>query len=279
MHAPDQASSRELRGAKRVRCVFDSGFHEYGLRVVVDLSGNEINLRLACDLALAIEQLNFLTHFQILRAFDGDVDVYLERAGLVDGGQRGRVRHAIAYSHGNVADESVSGSIDAIVVQLSLLLLHLRFERFQLVLRRFEVGARLIVILLADYTGVEELLRAFPLNLSEMDTRFLRGTRGFLASQGSLLLDGVNLHEGRSGFHAVPRPHENIRNLPLDLRIQDDRMARLERSQVFRRFGDRHRQDDRRFYGNGRRLLVTGGLFLTATGRDSRKAHHGEQRA
>ncbi len=259
--------------------VLDGCLHEHGLRIGVDLSGNEINLGVGDNLALAIEQLHFLSHLQILRTLDGNIDVDLERARLIDGGEGGRGGHAIAHAHGNVANESVGGSIHAIVVQLRLLLLDLRVERFELVLGCFEVGARLIVILLAGYTGIEEFLRALPLNLREMNVRFLSGAGSFLASQGGLLLDWVNLHERGSGFHAVARSHENIRDLPLDLGIQDDRMAGLEGSQVFRRFGDRHRLNDGRLDRNGGRLLVTSGLLLSAARDHRREAHDGEQRA
>jgi len=62
----------------------------------------------------------------------------------------------------------------------------------------FEVSARLIVILLAGYTGIEEFLRAFPLNLREMNVGFLR-TRGKLpgfpgwpaAVMGSICMSAV----------------------------------------------------------------------------------------
>ena len=54
-------------------------------------------------------------------------------------------------------------------------------------------------------------------------------------------------------------------------------MPGLERSQVFRGFGDGNRLDDRRFDCDGGRLFVTSGLLLTAACEERRKAH--ERRA
>src|ERR1700679_1098703 len=67
-------------------------------------------------------------------------------------------------------------------------------------LRGVQVRFGLVVILLAGNSRVVQFLRAFPLDLGEFDARFLRVARGFLAANGGLLFQGVDLHQRGSGF-------------------------------------------------------------------------------
>ena len=110
----------------------------------------------------------------------------------------------------------------------------------------------------ADHAGVEELLGTLKLCLGELHVGQLGGARGFLAADSGFLLERINLHDGRAGFHDVARFHEDFGDLTVHLGIQVDGAPGFERADVFGAIGNLGRAQNNRL--DGRRPAAAGRL-------------------
>ena len=102
-------------------------------------------------------------------------------------------------------------------------------------------GLRLVEILLAYHARRIESLGALILLLGPVQVRLLRCARAFLALDCGLLLERIDFHQRGAGVNRLARVDENFCDLTLHLRHNDGRIARFQRSHVFRGIVDRSR--------------------------------------
>jgi len=132
----------------------------------------------------------------------------------------------------------------------------------------------LFLFLFADGAGGIELARPLRPLARIGHRRLARGTLGLLARDGGLLPARIDLHQRRAGRDAVARFHEDLRDLPVDLRLDGRRMQRLERGDVFGRVLDRRRPGRRNRHHDGRKGRRRGGRLSPVAGRGQRCGQH-----
>ena len=91
--------------------------------------------------------------FSCRRSLDRNIHVSFKTARLVDRGQQRRCRHSVAHVHRNISHDAAALRDHFVVMELHLLLAHLRIECIHLGLSRVDGGFRLIEILLADHAA------------------------------------------------------------------------------------------------------------------------------
>jgi hypothetical protein len=116
-----------------------------------------------------------------------------------------------------------------------LLLLHLRLQRFRIRLGRVQRRLGLFQLLLADRAHFVELARTLHLLPCEVDVGFLGGQLGLLARDRRLLAARVDLKQRRAIADPIARFHEDLRDLPVGLRLDGGRTQRLQRRHVLGR--------------------------------------------
>jgi hypothetical protein len=127
------------------------------------------------------------------------------------------------------------GGRDGVVTQLHLLLLDLRLQRLEAGFGGLERSLRPLELLLADGAGREQLARPLLLLARVGDVGFPRGALRFPARHGGLLPLGIDLHQAGTLIHPIAGLHVDLRDLPVDLRLDGRRSQRFERRDVFGR--------------------------------------------
>jgi hypothetical protein len=230
--APDHTGSDKLGGAQAVVRVCYGCFGKHGLGRGIHLRRDEGDATGGKRSSCGVDDLDGKIHFQLSRLFDGNIDIGLEATGAVDGGEHGGGNDAVPDADGNIADDSGARSIDFVVVQLDLLFADLSAKRLQLGLSGVEVGAGLVEILFADYSGIGEAADAVVILLRPFDLSDLRGGCALLAFNRRLLFGGIDLHHGGAGGYAFTRVDEDLGDNAFDLRHDDGGVARFQGGDV-----------------------------------------------
>ena len=133
-------------------------------------------------------------------------------------------------------------------------------------LGRSQGGLGLLQLLLADRARGEQRARPLLLLARVPDAGFPGELVRLLARYGRLLAPGIDLHQRGALVHAISRLHEDLRDLPVDLRLNRRRAQRLQSRHVFRRVVERRQAGADDLYGSGRKALGLGrtGLRLAA---------------
>src|ERR1700693_777386 len=102
--APDNLGAHLLGDAPLSFWIFNGGFGQDRLRIVINLGRNEGDARVADGLTGFVQQVNWQANVKIFAALCRDVNVGLESAGFVHGGQQSSDGDTVAFTHGNITD-------------------------------------------------------------------------------------------------------------------------------------------------------------------------------
>jgi len=206
-------------------------------------------------------------------ALDGDVNICLQRARLIDGRQQRGGDYAIANANRDVADNAFPQCDDLEIVELNLLLFDLRIQRLQLCFRGIERSLRLIEILFADHSSFVQAVRAFERLLRQCDIGLLCLTHLLLAADGGLLFSRIDLHQGSARCNMITRVDINLRDLTFDFGHDNSRVAGFQGRNIFRGFVDGRGLCDLNFDGNPRRSASSAGSRLALSAAAAGCAH------
>src|SRR6516162_8700806 len=138
--------------------ILDRRLGQHGLRVGVHLRRDESDFRIAHGTSRTVEQTHGQSGFEIASFFGRNVNVSFKRTGFVHRSQQRSHRHAIPYMNGNVADNAIHRSADAVVAQFYSLLVYLLVERLELRDGCIVGRLRVVQLLLADDSGIVQFL-------------------------------------------------------------------------------------------------------------------------
>ena len=248
------------------------------MRLVVHLRRDEADSRRGQLLfAVAAEDTEGQAFREITRPLDWDRHVQFESLILVDGREHRLRRDLVPHAHRHVADGPGRWRGERVVTELHFLLLQLRLQRLQLRLGRPQAGFRLFELLFADRSRGEQFAGALLLLSRERDVGFPCRALRFLTEDRGLLAAWIDLHQRRSLWDAVARLHEDLCDLPVDLRLDGRGAQRLEGADIFSGVVD-GRCTRRRDRHGGRRHRRRRGGRLTPVARKSGERSHGQDR-
>src|ERR1019366_10650480 len=104
--------------------------HSFPTRRSSDLWRDEVHPRSEDNVAVGIQYLHRRADLEFSCAVGGDGQIDLKTTSLIERCQHGGVGDPIADMDGDVANDAVHWSENAVVLQLHFLLMDLRVERF-----------------------------------------------------------------------------------------------------------------------------------------------------
>jgi len=110
-------------------------------------------------------------------------------------------------------------------MQLNLLFMELRVQRFELGFRRVQSRLGLIQLLFADDSGSVQAAGPFILFARVDEVGFLGSARILLAAHRGLLLGRINLHQARSCLDGCAGLYINLCDPAIDLGHDHGRIA------------------------------------------------------
>src|SRR6185312_10131737 len=203
VRSPDHARMHELRGAQNSIVVRHRGFYQHRLRLAVDLRRDKRDLSLGNGSALVAKDLDLFSHFEIGGPFDWYLNVRLQTSRLVDRGEQGRRRHAVANMNRNISYHPSHRRYNFVVMKLCFLFVDGRLQCRELRFGGIEIGARLIKFRLANDSSCSKLRGAIVLLLRPLKIRLLRGGARLLIADRRLLLHRIDLHQRLAGIHML----------------------------------------------------------------------------